>query len=223
MISSIEPSFGEQAESYTVLLAGSKFTGATSVSFGAGITVDDFTVDNDTQITLRITIGPAAETGWRTVTVTTPLFTGTRSNGFRVDSAAPLISSIEPSFGEQAESYTVLLAGSKFTGATSVSFGAGITVDDFTVDSDTQITVQVTVGQAAATGWRTVTVTTPLFTGTRSNGFRRGLRAPLISSVEPSFGEQGESYTSLACGVQFHRRCERDLWNRHRRQQLHSE
>ena len=129
-------------------------------------------MDSDTRITAQITIGQAAATGWRTVKVTTASGSGKRSNGFRVDSAAPQISSVVPSSGVQAESYTVVLTGSNFTGATTVSFGDGITVNGFTVDNDTQITVEVTIGPAAETGWRTVTVATPSFTGKRSNGFR---------------------------------------------------
>ncbi len=202
-VSSVAPSFGEQAGSYLVVLAGSNFTGATSVSFGLGITVDHFSVESDTRITAHITIALTAATGWRAVTVTTPAGSDTRTTAFRVDSGAPAISSVVPSFGEQAESCTVVLTGSRFGDVTGVSFDGGITVDDFSVESDTRITAHITIAQTATTGWRTVTVTTPLFSGMRTNGFRVDSGAPLIDSVEPSSCEQGKNCAVLLAGSNF--------------------
>jgi len=55
----------------------------------------------------------------------------------------------------------IIITGSGFTDATSVSFGEGITVTDFTDDSDTQITADVNIDSAADLGARDITVTTP--------------------------------------------------------------
>ena len=81
----------------------------------------------------------------------------------------------------------------------SVTFGTGIDVSSFTVNSDAQITVQIVVGQVAATGWRTVTVMTPLFSGTRSNGFRVDPGSVPVSpptvSTSPATGVEGAGAT----------------------------
>jgi hypothetical protein len=54
----------------------------------------------------------------------------------------------------------VTLSGVYLTHVTGVSFGAGITVNSFTVDSDSQITAHITIAHGASGGARDVTVTT---------------------------------------------------------------
>ncbi|MCK6440432.1 MAG: DUF6531 domain-containing protein, partial [Planctomycetes bacterium] len=54
---------------------------------------------------------------------------------------------------------SVVITGTGFTGATDVDFGANIFVNDFTVNSNTQITADVDVEQLAVCGPRTFTVT----------------------------------------------------------------
>jgi len=59
------------------------------------------------------------------------------------------------------ECLTVTITGSGFTGATAVNFGTGITVNSFTVVSDTQITAYICITADAALGVRDISVTTP--------------------------------------------------------------
>ncbi len=86
----VDPDEGTQGDTLSPVITGTDFTGATAVSFGAGITVDDFIVDNATQITADITIDGAATPGARDVSVTTAGGTGTLTGGFTVN-AAPSI------------------------------------------------------------------------------------------------------------------------------------
>ncbi|MEI6186829.1 MAG: hypothetical protein WCP43_06455, partial [Dehalococcoidia bacterium] len=58
------------------------------------------------------------------------------------------------------------------TGPTAVSFGDDIAVNSYHADSDTQITANVTIAADAATGSRSVSVTTPDGTYTKSSAFR---------------------------------------------------
>jgi hypothetical protein len=61
----------------------------------------------------------------------------------------PTITSVNPSSGYQGTTLSsVIITGTNFTGATSGSFGAGITVNTFNVDSDTQITVGIIIDAA---------------------------------------------------------------------------
>ena len=129
-------------------ITGIYFTGATSVSFGAGITTNSFTVDNDTQITAGITIGGAAAVGARDVSVTTTDGTGTLAGGFWVDQA-PTVAAVSPGQGIQGQTENVTISGSFFTGATSVDFGADVTTNSFVVTpSSGSAEVQIGTGTA---------------------------------------------------------------------------
>jgi len=87
--------------------------------------------------------------------------------------AAPTVASVNPSQGTKGQVLTnVIITGTGLTGATSVSFGAGITTDSFTVNNSTKITANITIGTDTYTGFRDVSVTTPGGTGTKAGGFR---------------------------------------------------
>jgi hypothetical protein len=170
-ISSVSPNNGTQGQSLGVIITGAYFTGATTVSFGAGITVNSFTVVSPTQITASISIGAAAAAGLRDVSVTTPGGTATLISGFSIIQAPPTISSVSPNEGTQGETLGVIITGAYFNGATTVSFGSGITVSSFTVNSATQITASIFIGGVAPAGARNVSVITPGGTGTLTGGF----------------------------------------------------
>lgn len=70
-----------------VVITGTYLTGATVVSFGAGIAVNSFTVDSATQITADISISVTAPLGGHDVTVTAIGGTATLVNGFTVTAA----------------------------------------------------------------------------------------------------------------------------------------
>jgi hypothetical protein len=70
-----------------VTITGTNLTGATSASFGAGVTVNSITVNSPTQVTVSITIAPAAAAGTRTITITTPAGTGTWAGSFTIGQA----------------------------------------------------------------------------------------------------------------------------------------
>jgi hypothetical protein len=65
----------------------------------------------------------------------------------------------------------VTITGTYFTDATAVSFGSEITVDSFTLDSNSQITANITISSSATAGARNVSVTTPAGTGSLTDGF----------------------------------------------------
>ncbi len=132
-VTSATPNEADQGESLSVAIDGTDFTGATSVSFGSGITVDSFTVDNSTQITANISINAAAAVGARDVSVTNIDGTGTLASGFTVDQAPPVIMSVSPNQGVQGQTENVTISGNYFAGANTVGFGPGITTNSFVV------------------------------------------------------------------------------------------
>ena len=86
-------------------------------------------------------------------------------------SPAPTITSIAPDYGTRGQAVSAVITGTDFTGATTVSFGTGITVNSFVVDGATQITASITVDADADYGINPVSVTTPSGTGTLTYGF----------------------------------------------------
>ena len=83
----------------------------------------------------------------------------------------PTVTSVAPGSGYQGQTLNVTITGTNFTGATAVSFGTGITVNSFTVNSNTQITAGITIAGSATLGTRNVSVTTAGGTGTLTAGF----------------------------------------------------
>lgn len=84
---------------------------------------------------------------------------------------APTVTSVTPNTGTRGQTLSPVITGTNFTGASAVSFGAGITVNSYTVNSATQITADITIAADATPGARDVSVTTPGGTGTLNNGF----------------------------------------------------
>jgi hypothetical protein len=93
-------------------------------------------------------------------------------NGSQTDPSAPTVTAVAPTSGWPGETLDVAVTGTDFTGATAVSFsGTGITVNNYTVDSATQITAGVSIACNATLSARDVSVTTAAGTGTLSGGF----------------------------------------------------
>jgi hypothetical protein len=99
-----------------VVVTGDDFTGATSVSFGSGITVNGFTVDTDEQITANVDVEEDAVVGLRDVTVVA-LGTAVLDDGFEVTSDAPTVTGINPSQGNQGDTFNVVVTGTNFVEA----------------------------------------------------------------------------------------------------------
>lgn len=136
-ISSFAPSTGWTGDS--VVITGTGFTGTTSVTF-AGANATSFTVDSATQITAVVPNSPT--TG--KIEVTTPGGSVISTNNFTaVNPDIPTIASFSPTTGWTGDS--VVITGSGFTGATSVTSVTfnGVSAASFTVDSATQITAVV--------------------------------------------------------------------------------
>lgn len=87
---------------------------------------------------------------------------------------------------------TVLGTGTRFTSATTVDFGAGITTSNLRVLSEVSLEVSLTVAANAASGARAVSVTTGSSTVSQPNGLRV-VGALDVSPVAPSTLAAGDS------------------------------
>jgi len=84
---------------------------------------------------------------------------------------SPEVETLDPVEGKGKQHLTVTITGENLNGATGVSFGSGITVKDFNVNSSTEITAEIAIDAKAAKGTRDVSVTTAWGTVTKTDGF----------------------------------------------------
>lgn len=158
-VSAVTPSGGPAVGGTLVFISGGGFTGATSVTFGgiAAIPV----VTSDSSITV---IAPAHPAGTVDVIVFTPLgpSANTAADNY-VYGQGPAVTGVSPSSGPASGGTSVVITGSGFLGATSVTFGS--TTVAGSVVSDTTIVV---TSPAHAAGAVSVRVTTPLGTSADS-------------------------------------------------------
>ncbi len=150
-LTSISPTEGSIEGGTVITITGTNLSDATGVDFGT-TAAQSFTVVSDTEISAT---SPASGEGTVGIVVTTPSGTSD-SIDFTYVLPVPVIDSISPTEGSIKGSTQVTITGSYFTSDAEVSFD-GVLVTDFTVVSDTEITVTSPVHSEGTVG---VTVTT---------------------------------------------------------------
>jgi hypothetical protein len=199
---STSPSALARGATQNVSVIGTNFvSGATVLFSGTGITLNSTTFVDASHLTANVTIGGAATSGARNVTVTNPdAIAATCTGCFTVDTAVPTVTSATPSSrGQGATNQSITIAGTNFVSGAAVSFsGAGITVNSTTFNSVTSLTANVSVAAGAATGARNVTVTNPDFgSGTRNSAFTVNA-GPTVTSTSPSSLDQGATSQTVS-------------------------
>jgi len=145
-VTAIDTPTGPGAGNTTVNITGTGFTGATAVFFGS-VPATSFTVDSDGQITA---LSPASSLG----TVDIRVLTGggvsavSPADAFTYVAVSPTVTGLGCATGLAGTWVTI--AGTGLTGITAVFFGS-VQASGFTVDSDTQITVNVPAGMVGQT------------------------------------------------------------------------
>src|SRR5688572_19360253 len=193
-ITSVTPSaLGEGATNVTVEITGTNFLPTATVGMDntTGVALNSQTVDSTTKITLSMTVSAgAAATPARNLKVTNA-GPDEETKPFTIN-PRPSVNTATPNAGTKGETgKTVTLTGSGFvTGSpgTAVSFsGDGIAVTSKTVDSATQITLQVDIGSSATSGARSITVTNPdSGTSTKSDAFTVSAPTPTTTTTTTS-------------------------------------
>src|SRR6266850_1880502 len=111
--------------------------------------------------------------------------------------AVPSITSATPNSGQQGQQNLNVQLTGQFThfvqGTTQVGFGAGITVNSVTVANATSLTANISISAGAATGFRTVSVTTATEAVSLANGFNVTPGTPTLLSIAPNTATQGQS------------------------------
>jgi hypothetical protein len=179
-VTGLSPSQGPQQGATQVTISGADLAEATAVRFGAN-PAESFTVNSATSITA---VSPAG-TGTVDVTVTSPVSSSAPSAADRFAYLPPpAVSKVKANKGPAAGGTTTTIAGTGFTGATAVQFGAN-PAESFTVNSATSITA---VSPAGTSGSVDVTVTGTSGTSPVSSHDVFKYEAPTIVSMSPSAG-----------------------------------
>src|SRR5207253_12574 len=168
----------------------------TTASFRARNTMVSFTLNSATTATTVVNIDAATATGNRNVTLTTGLEVVTLPNGFTVAAGTPVLQTVNPGSGQQGQQNLSVNLTGQFThfvqGTTTAGFGAGITVVSLTVNSATTATTVVNIDAGTATGNRNVPLTPRLEVVTLTNGFTVAAGTPVLQTVNPGSGQQGQ-------------------------------
>jgi hypothetical protein len=209
VITEISPSSGKQGqEALNVAITG-RFThwaqGQTSANFGASITILSVTVTDATHATVRITVAGDAAVGTRNVTLNTGSESVTLTGGFNVTAGLPVLTEINPNSGQRGQANLNVAIAGKFThfvqGQTSASFGGSIEVHSVTVTDATHATVNMTIAENAELGTLNVTLTTGSEVVTLANGFTVNAASPVITTVNPNTGAQGQANLNVTFTV----------------------
>ena len=200
VITSVSPNSGNRGATLAVTLNGGNLGGAISVSFGEGIEVTGITSISPVQLLVNLIINSNAVDGSRDISVITPGGSFTLPGGFTIKQELPLITSLSNDSGNQGATMNINLGGANFTGTSEVDFGAGISVNSFTVLNANQVTVNITILSDAAAGTRNISVTTPGGVYTLPGGFIVKQALPVITSVSPDRGNPGTSLVVIING-----------------------
>ncbi|MDQ1724744.1 MAG: hypothetical protein QOG52_1772 [Frankiaceae bacterium] len=153
-ISSLTPATGPTSGGTVLTLAGSNFVGATAVSVG-GVPAA-FVVAGATAMTVTTPPGLAGPADVRVTNSSGQSPAGTARFQYVGE---PVVTRLSPAAGRVAGGTAVVVSGTGFTGATSVSFGA-VPATSFAVQSDVLL---IATSPASLDGLAvTVSVTTPL-------------------------------------------------------------
>jgi hypothetical protein len=204
-LTAVSPAAAQRDQAIQVTLGGSGFVqDLTSVSFGAGISVEAIDVASPTSLSATIRIGAGAALGARDVSVANPApggGTAVLAGGFTVQPANPVpaVTGASPSQAQRQTTLGVTLTGSGFlSGLTTVTFGPDVTVNTVSVQSSTALTATVTITAAAALGPRAISVTNPAPGGgnfTLAGGFTVLAENPVpaIASASPGTGQRRDN------------------------------
>jgi hypothetical protein len=203
IITSIRPDVEKQGATLNVTMIGTNLTDSNELSFGSGITVNDFTVLSPNQLSANITIAASAEMGTRDISISTPGESFTFKEGFTVKQALPAIDSISPGQGNRETTFNIIINGKNLTAASEVQLGSGITINNFNILSPNQISANISIAADAETGDRDVSVTTPGGSFSLSSIFKVKQALPVIISISPESGSQGATLDITVNGKNF--------------------
>lgn len=143
-----------------IKITGTNFQSTPAVSCGADITVNSVTVDSTTQLTVNITVAPAATVGSRAITITNPDTGNVSYAGFAV-TAIPTITSLQYNSRYQGWSGSFAITGTGFQSGIDADYGTGISVLSSSLTGSTSVTFAIQIAADAPPGVRTISLVNP--------------------------------------------------------------
>jgi hypothetical protein len=179
----------------------------TAVISGQGVTIQNFKVTSLESATATLVVAANAPIGGYLVTLTTPLSGGgyeTPTTWFDVTAVPVYLQSINPYHAPPSTSglgIEIIGVNTHFAqGQTVLSFGPDVTVNTLNIVSLTDLKATISIDAAAALGWRNAYVNTGAEQVT--GGFRIDGPNPIIVSVTPSSGQQGQTISQVTIAGQ---------------------
>jgi Quinohemoprotein amine dehydrogenase, alpha subunit domain III len=200
-IASVGPSTGKQGQALTVAILGANLGRTTSVAFGDGITVNNFTVQSPDRVSASITISGSASIGTRDVVVTTDQGSALLPGGFSVAVHDPAVASVSPPSGNQGQVLDVAIVGVNLDGTTGIDFGTGITVNSFVVQNAESVAANITIDVSALLGARNVAVSAVDGTAVLPSAFSVTAELPAITDAGPRSGKIGQTLSLSITGA----------------------
>jgi hypothetical protein len=205
----VQPTTLGQGTTGTVVLRGidTQWTASSTVTFGAGVTVNSVTAPSATELDASVTVAANAAIGFRPASVTTS-GQGTQYLdqaifiGGALPNNLPVVASIAPSSGSVGQTLDINITGLNtnfVNGTTTAVFGTGITVNSVTVTDATHADANITIMSNQSAGFHDVVLTTGTETAVMRNGFYLTPPAPpsLPAVTEGAVTAPGAALTSL--------------------------
>jgi hypothetical protein len=207
-VTAVSPAAVGRGATVTLQLTGSgwpkDFTSGV-VSLGPDISVTSATRKSATKLTVTAVVGAGAALGPRNISVTNPDGGVGTCAGCLVVNDAPAIGDVVPNSRPVGASHqTVAVSGSGFqTGVRAVISGGDVKVHGAVTNSETSVSLDVSVGKNAAPSARALTITNPDGGSATCAGCFTVNAKPTITSVLPSSGNRGASYDLDIAGAGF--------------------
>ncbi len=167
-------------------------------SFGPGVTVNSYQIDNAAEIEAVVSVDPSAQPGYRTVVVQTGTGPGAQflTSNFQVTAPAPpptpYLSYFWPSQGLPGQTFDIHFSGSytHWDDTTTATFGTGIQVNTFQITGPDSAIANITI-TATSAQTNPITFTTTSDSEVEQVNFNVVVAQPTLSIVDPGSGMQG--------------------------------
>ncbi|MFZ1086684.1 MAG: Ig-like domain-containing protein [Terracidiphilus sp.] len=197
----------QSSATFTILSQATHWLSNTpSVSYGSGVAVSNVNVTSDTSLTVEGYVQPTTFVGWRDLTVVSGTQVLGLQNAFYVNSGPAAINSVSPPTAGQGATLDVSISGTNTNwaqGVTQLNF-PGALVNNYTVNSPSSISANITVSDYAPAGEVTVTATTLGEVATGGNVFLVFQTQPELLAAVPSSQVQGWTGTVTLTGAFTH-------------------
>ena len=194
-ITGVTPAAGPLAGGTTITVTGTNLLGTTSVKVGTASATNVVVNSAGTSLTAKT---PAGTAGAKSVSVTTPSGTATTAANAFTYMAAPTIGTVTPASGPTTGNTTITVTGTNFrAGLTTVKIGTASATNVVVNATGTSLTAKTPAGTVGA---KSVVVTAPGGTATKTNGFTYTAGAGMPAGGGSGSGSGGGSTAGMPSG-----------------------